>query len=176
MKRTDLPFNERHHPDRPDPNHHVNAKDTEPLGPQESSPFAPFPLYHSDYTVPQPLRFYKSQTQLKFPNITCSQRALMEEHNCVLDHAYPESFLSSNEFFVRLPLVSSDVLLRCVQRFRESIPKGHRTKTGYINFIKNDFAQQTNKLMGSSTQDLHQKNMGFDVCACGDYARLYVRV
>jgi len=76
----------------------------------------------------------------------------MEEY--VLDHDYPESFLSSDEFFVRLPLVSSGVLLSCVQRFQESIPKKHRTRADYINFIENDFTQQVNQLMGSSTQDL----------------------
>ena len=72
----------------------------------------------------------------------------------MLDRDYPGSFSPSDEFTVRLPLVSSDVLLKCVRRFRESIPKGHRTKMGYTGFIKNDFARQANQLMGSSTQDL----------------------
>ena len=66
----------------------------------------------------------------------------------------PRSFSPSDEFIMRLPLVPSDILLKCVLRFRESIPKGHRTKMGYTSFIKNDFARQANQLTGSSTQDL----------------------
>ncbi|KAF9787111.1 hypothetical protein BJ322DRAFT_1186232 [Thelephora terrestris] len=76
------------------------------------------------------------------------------EYN-ILDHVYPASFLcSDNKFFVRLPLLSADVLLSCVRRFRDSVPKGERTKTGYIGLIKSDYAQQTNNLVQFSAEEI----------------------
>ena len=49
--------------------------------------------------------------------------------------------LSDDKVFARLSLVSGDIPLSCVWRFRESIPNGHRTKMGYIVLIKEDLAQ-----------------------------------
>ena len=81
----------------------------------------------------------------------------MQEGGHTLDCRYPPSFLSSSgdQFFVCLPLLSRNVLLSCVQRFR-SIPKGRRTKTDHINFIRNDTVQQANQLImiQSPTLDL----------------------
>ena len=78
----------------------------------------------------------------------------MEENYRIPDGIYPPSFLSSSEFFARLPLLSRDVLLTCVRRFRQSIPNGYQTKAGYINILRRDFAQQTSQLIQSSTADL----------------------
>jgi len=67
----------------------------------------------------------------------------MKEHDCILDLGYPESFLSSDEFFVRFaarfqcrPLVVRSEILG---KHSKGTPNGD----GHINFIKNDFAQQT---------------------------------
>ena len=83
----------------------------------------------------------------------------MQEQFDLLDCIYPTSFLSrsSNQFFIRLPLLSCDVLLTCVRKFQECIPRGCRTKAGYINIIESDFARQTNELIRLSTTDLLQR-------------------
>jgi len=76
----------------------------------------------------------------------------------ILDCSYPLSFVSgsSDEPFARLPLISRDALSRCIRGFRKSIPQGYRTKADYINLIRDDFAEQTNRLIKSSTPDLFQ--------------------
>jgi len=83
----------------------------------------------------------------------------MQEQYHILDCSYPPLFLlgSSNESFAWLPLLSCDVLLTCIQRFCESIPRGCQTKAGYINLIQSDFMQQVNQLIRSSTPHLLQR-------------------
>ena len=71
-----------------------------------------------------------------------------------LDSSCPVSFLSSDEFFVRLPLLSRNVLWSCVRKFQECILQEHRTKAGYINLIRKDFLRQANQLMQFSTPGL----------------------
>ena len=78
----------------------------------------------------------------------------MEERYHILDSSYPASSLSNGEFFVRLPLLSGNVLLSCVRRFQECIPQGHRTKAGYINLIRSYFVRQTNQLIQFLTPGL----------------------
>ena len=80
----------------------------------------------------------------------------MQEEYDLLDCDYPLSFVSgsSNEPFARLPLLPRDTLSKCIQRFRERIPKGYRTKADYVRLIRDDFSQQTNRLIQSSTPDL----------------------
>ena len=82
----------------------------------------------------------------------------MQEQYDLLDCVYPPSFLShpSNGFFARLSLLSRDVLLTCVRKFRERIPKECQTKAGYVNLIESDFARQTNELIRLSNSDLLQ--------------------
>jgi hypothetical protein len=82
----------------------------------------------------------------------------MENDYQILDSCYPQSFLSSSTTnpFQRLPLLSRDVLLRCVRRFRECVPTNCRVKADYINIIHHDFAEQTSILIQSSTADLYR--------------------
>jgi len=82
--------------------------------------------------------------------------APMQDNYHILDCSYPASFFSSSgdEFLVRLPFLSRDVLLSCVQGFQGSVPKRSRTKAHYINLIKTDFVLQTNQLTQWSTSDL----------------------
>ena len=104
-KRIEPPFNERHHPDRPDPSQFRRARECgktlSPAPPPLSLLFglyAPPTFTVQRYTVPP-----------------------MEGRHCVLDHGYPDSFLSSVSFFARLPLISGDALLSCVQRFCQEV-------------------------------------------------------
>ena len=81
----------------------------------------------------------------------------MEGEYLVLNHSYPNLFLGDvDEYFMRLSLLSSEVLLTCVRRFRGTISKGERTKAGYIAIIKNDFVQQTTRLVQFSISELLQ--------------------
>ncbi|KAF9652477.1 hypothetical protein BDM02DRAFT_3109004 [Thelephora ganbajun] len=76
----------------------------------------------------------------------------------VLDCSYPPSFLSNsgNEFFACLPLLSLNVFLNCVRRFRGSISKGYQTKADYTNLIQNDFVRQVNQPMWLFALDLQR--------------------
>ena len=114
-KRTHLPFNERHHPDRSDPSQSGQ--------PREMSQY-PSPLSlssncrldgHSTLTI---LQYTTTDMVQPPPNVG---RVPMERRHSILDSSYPGSFLSDDKTLVRLPLVSSGVLLSCIRRFRETI-------------------------------------------------------
>ena len=84
-----------------------------------------------------------------------SNELYKEEHD-VLDCTYPLSFVSTscNESFLRLPLLSCNELLSCVQRFWERVPSGCKSKSAYIKLIESDFPQQMKQLIESSTSEL----------------------
>ena len=89
------------------------------------------------------------------PRGTISMDLTKEEYD-ILDCTYPSSFISMScgEFFAHLELLSRNELSSCVWRFRESVPKGCKTKTACIKLIESDFSQQTKQLIESSTPEL----------------------
>lgn len=107
--------------------------DPTPSGPG-SSPFTPRPLSH-------------------FQHGACSHGR--EERDCVLDHRYPESFLSGDEFFMCSPLVSSDILLRYIRRFRESTPKG------WLGLSQHEKCVASRRVTSNLR---HPKGAGVDLC------------
>jgi hypothetical protein len=74
-----------------------------------------------------------------------------------LDYCYPTSFVSNNDkISERLRLLSNDILLSSVCRFRVSVPSNHRTRLGLTKLIMEDFEQQVNNLVQLSNERLYE--------------------
>ena len=78
---------------------------------------------------------YLQLTFTELPHVTTLQHPinLTKEEYDVFDCTDPPSLISisHNECFVRLPLLSCNELLSCVQRFRERVPRGCKVKSAY---------------------------------------------
>ena len=153
VKRTDLSANDRHHASR--------SVRPEPILATVLPPEPLVSFFPSGCTVNRFLQSYGTNHTYQTKFTSATQTILMQEHNYILDYGYPTSFLTRDECFVRLPLLSSDILLSSIRRFQESIPKGSRTKIGYINLIQNDFSRQTTRLIQSSTPEPVIQRFGF---------------
>jgi hypothetical protein len=80
----------------------------------------------------------------------------MDEYE-IIEHSYPTSLSGrNNQLLARLQLLYCDVLLNCVQKFRDSTcSRAVRTKAGYIHgLIDGDFTRHTNILVQVSTPEL----------------------
>ena len=122
------------------------------MGKSDVAPSSPLPHLHVEW-----FHGFYGFTVLLHKKIICHIECnFMQEHYQILDCSYPPSFLPSarDKSFARLPFLSQDILLTCVQRFRQNVPKGYQTKAGYVNLIQSDFTQQMNLLIRSSTSEL----------------------